>query len=184
MALGAGFGNNPSFTTTATAGSDIYELPENAALHPAQLPAAITLRALLGLAPRLAAHTAALRTIFYMPDLDFILASKDRLFKGNGEVIAKVSSPLRSSFGCGSRSSEKGIEDIAKATEDIEAFKAFAKTLTSMPEAVVGCPLIGVREHFISFIKLFELILSPIIPSSVGMVLEGKFTECPLYLIL
>jgi len=80
-----------------------------------------------------------------MPYLDFIIVSKDCLFKGNGEVIAKVRSPLRSLFCCGSRSSEKGIEDIAKATEDIEAFKAFTKTITGMPEAVVGCPLLGIR---------------------------------------
>jgi hypothetical protein len=125
-----------------------------------------------------------LGTILDAPDLDFLLESECRLFKGDGEVVAKVSASLwTASGGCG-RAAEKGIKDIAEATEDIEALKAFAKAITNMSETVVGFPPLGVGEHLVGLINLLEPLSGLILPVVVGVVLEGKLTEGPLYLLI
>jgi hypothetical protein len=58
-ALGAGLGNNSTFTAALMAGSDVGEATEEALLDSAHLPSAITVGASGGLTTRFAANTLA-----------------------------------------------------------------------------------------------------------------------------
>jgi len=97
----------------------------------------------------------------------------------------KVSPALRCLASCGSGAPTKeSIEDTAN-TLKAKSLKAMPKeAFTTMSEAVIGGSLFRVREHFVGFVYLLELLLGPIILVMVGMILEGELTKSLLYLPL
>jgi hypothetical protein len=78
---------------------------------------------------------------------------------------------LTGSSGCPTK---EGIENITKATE-VKALKASPEKAlsTAVSKAVISSALFKVREHFISFIHLLELVCSPVLVVMVRMILEG-----------
>ena len=88
-------------------------------------------------------------------------------------------------MGGGSRIAKEGIKDITKATEvkplEVPPEDTFGAT---MPKAVIGGALIGVREHLVSLVYFLKFLLSPIMVVVVGVMLEGQLTESLLDLLI
>jgi len=180
-ALRTGIGDNSALALTALAGCYIDEAAEDTLLHAAHLPCSIALGTPRGLASRRTANAMAMGAVLNAFDFDLLLATENRLFEGDSEVIAEVSALLRGAPG-GGGTAEEGVKDVAEATKDVETLKATTKPLTHMPEAIVVCPPFGVGEHLIGLVDLLEPLLSPILPVVVGMALKGELSECSLYL--
>ena len=86
----------------------------------------------------------------------------------------QVSTPLGRLASSSSCPSKEGVKNITKAAE-VKSFKAPSEKPLSatMPKAVIGSALIRIGEHFVSFIYLFKLLLSPIIAVVVRVVFES-----------
>jgi hypothetical protein len=113
-------------------------------------------------------------------DLNPLLGPKSGLLKADIEMIAKVSSPVRT--GASSRRpsakklAENISEDILKAGGEIKPFSEGASVSEGrMPELVVLSPLLGIGQDLVSlrdFLKLFlRLLVSRI---SVRVILQRQ----------
>jgi len=89
---------------------------------------------------------------------------------------------LASGSGC---PTEEGIKNITKPAE-IKALKASSENAVSpsVSEAVISGTLIRVREDFVGFINLLELLRGTVFVVTVGMILEGQLTKSLSYLLV
>jgi hypothetical protein len=172
--LGAGLGNNSTLTVALATGVSSSEATKDALLDSVYLPGAITVGASAGLTTWFATNTLTQGAVLGARYIYLLFATKGCLVKGNGNRVTEVGTTLWSLTGSSGCPTKEGIENITKATE-VKALKASSeKTLsTAVSKAVISSALFRVREHFISFIHLFELVCSPVIMVMVRMILEG-----------
>src|SRR5579859_5801742 len=177
-ALLAGVGDHAPLAVAAVAGGDVDELAEDALLHAAHLAAAVAAGAAFGLAARFGADAAAEGALLGAADLDLLLRAEDRLFEGQGQVVAQVGAALRAAPLAGG-AAEEGVEDVAEAAEIAEALEAAARLLAHAgpAEAVVGGALLRIGEDLERLVDLFEALLRPVILIAVGMVLHRQLAE-------
>jgi hypothetical protein len=135
------------------AGGNVSKAAEDTLLNPAYLPPAITARAAAGLAAWFRAGTLAQGAALSARYSYLLPATEGCLGKGNSYPGVQVSAAPRypSSIGC--CSTEEGVKNITKAAE-AKVFKALSEKAvgTTMPEAVIGSPLISISENLVGFV--------------------------------
>jgi hypothetical protein len=135
------------------ASGNVSKTTEDTLLNPAYLSIAIAARTAAWLAAWFRASTLAHRAALSARYSYLLLTTEGCLFKSNREPSLEVSAaPLRpTSSGC--CSTEEGVKNITKAAK-AKVFKALIKKAlgTIMPEAIIGSPLISIRENFIGFV--------------------------------
>jgi hypothetical protein len=172
--LGAGLGNNSTFTAALVAGSDVGEATEEALLDSAHLPSAITVGASGGLTAWLAANTLAQQAVLGAGYGYLLFTAQGCFLKGDGNSVAEVGAALWCLAGGSGCPAKEGVKDIAEAAK-VKALKASPEKSfgTTVAKAVIGRPLIRVREHFIGFVYLFKSFPCLIIMIVVGVILKG-----------
>jgi hypothetical protein len=173
-ALGAGLGNNSTFTAALVASSGVGEAAEEALLDSAHLPSAITVGASGGLTARFAANTLAQQAVLGAGYGYLFFTTQGGFLKGDGNSAAEVGTTLWCLVGGSGSPAKEGVEDIAEAAK-VKALKASPEKSfgTTVAKAVIGSPLIWGRERFIGFVYLFESFPRLIIMIVVGVIFKG-----------
>src|SRR5258706_7416198 len=120
--------------------------------------------------------------------LDLLLNAKDRFLKSDGEVFADVIAPLRarSATPTTARAGAEHIaEDVTKDVIQVDVLESAAGKATSaiqscMAKAVVGRPLVRVREYAVSFTGFFEAVFCFGCRIAVWMELHRQLAVCGL----
>ena len=135
------------------ADGNVSKAAEDALLNPAYLPPAITARAAAGLATWLRAGTLAQEAALSARYSYLLPATEGCLFKGNSYSRVQVSAAPLCSASSGCCPTKEGIKNITEATE-AKALKTLTKPPlgTTMPEAVIGSPLISISENLVGFV--------------------------------
>jgi hypothetical protein len=151
----------------------------------AHLPGAIAGWAFLWLSAGLGADAVAVGAALGAGYGYLLFAAEDGFLKGEGNVIVDVSAALWCLAAGGGYPAKEGIKYIAEAAK-VNVFKALPPGFCgkTMPKAVIGDTPFRVREDFIGFIYLFELLRRLIITVVVRVILKGKPAECPLYFLV
>jgi len=156
------------------ASGNISEATKDTLLDSPHLSGAITIGASAGLTAWFGANTMAQGAVFGARYSYLLFAAKGGFLKGDSNSVMQVGTAPGCLTGGSSCPTEESVEDITKAAE-VKPLKASPKEPfgSTMSKAVIGGALIRVRQHFVGFVYLLELLLGSSLVVVVGMMLEG-----------
>src|SRR6185437_4873473 len=186
---GTGIGDNGTGATARRAGASNRE----ESLLKTDLPTAVALSADRWTLPRSATRALAVGAGFKPANFDLGLGAEDSVFEVDGQVEAKVISPLLARGALGSAAHvEHFAEEIAENVTKIDAHssakrtagKAALTTNAGMAEAIVGSALVRVAQHLVGLARLLESFIGRVVSRvAIGMVLERLLAICALKLL-
>ena len=156
------------------------KLAENAALGPPDLSVAPASGASVYGRARLVARARAAITAFKAVYFNFFLDTEYRLFERQHHALLQVSASL-SLAGPARGVSKEGVENVAKAAENVESVKGTVPTgvgaNSGFAEPVVLSAFFGVRQDLIRFVDPLEFFFGVRAFVAVGMKFHGLFSK-------
>ena len=118
-------------------------------------------------------------------NFDLVVGAEHSIHEGDVHAILKVCASL-GRVGAGLRScaakstAEERVENVAESAESVETIETSATCRPSgggVAVAVVCGPFLGIGQHLVGFIDLFEFVLCALGLVAVWVVLKRKFSE-------
>jgi hypothetical protein len=191
FASGAGIDNYLALSSACLTRNGLNKLAEHVLMGATQLSRAFAIfagiRGAIGFALAASATGAHLDAL----DFDLLVRAEYRLLKVHGHGSLKMRSTPGSTSArpcaCLFAATEKGVENVTKAAEDVESIEASSPAIStdgSVTKLVVLRPLLRIGEDLISLVDLLKSICSTIAPVSVWMILQSELSEGLLYLFI